>query len=196
MRVTITHDELRSHHGTADDEALTRELMAHFARVLPGRSPAYLTLEEFDRVAHWKLRGQYGRTARHFARLTEERVRECTAAMLALDGDDPVEVAVERVKCIGYEGSPYKMHGVHIRVASAVAALTDPARCCVIDFRGWRAVFGDVPCSYTPNQYRVYAATITRLAGELGWGVAETDIAAWAFDAARSASRRPPVCRH
>jgi hypothetical protein len=49
--------------------------------------------------------------------------------------------------------------------------------------------------SYTWNQYRTYVAAIADLASRLGWGVAETDIAAWAFDAARSSFARLPVCR-
>jgi len=115
--------------------------------------------------------------------------------MLRIERVDPVEVAADRVRLISDPGSSHKLPGVGIGVASAIAALTDPARCCVIDFRGWRAVFGEERSSYTWNQYRTYVGAISDLAARLGWGVAETDIAAWAFDAARSSFARPPVCR-
>lgn len=144
---------------------------------------------------HWKLRTQYGRNARHLARLTEADLRDSTAAMFLIDGDNPVEVAVARVRLLGDPASPHKLPGVGVPVASAIAALTDPARCCVVDFRGWRAVFGEERSSFTSNQYRTYVKAITDLAGQLGWGVAETDIAAWALDAKRSSLSRAPVCR-
>jgi len=33
------------------------------------------------------------------------------------------------------------LSGVGVPVASAALALTEPQQCCVVDFRGWRAVF-------------------------------------------------------
>jgi hypothetical protein len=57
----ITAVQLIPYRTSSDDYALTEQLKAHFAQMKQERYPMYLTLDEFDRVLRWKLRGQYGR---------------------------------------------------------------------------------------------------------------------------------------
>jgi len=72
--------------------------------------------------------------------------------------------------------------GVGVPVASAILALTDPDRYCVIDFRGWRAVFDEDRRVFSVRNYRDYLAEVDRLAGQLKWPVQETDLALWEYD--------------
>jgi hypothetical protein len=69
-----------------------------------------------------------------------------------------------------------------VPVASAILALTEPERNCVIDFRGWRAVFNDERREFDTPAYILYLTKIRNLAQELGWPVQEADLAVWEYD--------------
>jgi hypothetical protein len=57
----IEAHQLIPYRVSSDDYILTEQLKTHFAQMKQERCPMYLTLDEFDRVIQWKLRGQYGR---------------------------------------------------------------------------------------------------------------------------------------
>ena len=78
------------------------------------------------------------------------------------------------------------LEGVAVPVASAILALTEPERYCVIDFRGWRAVFGGSQTAFTVTDYLRYRCEVARLAAKLGWPVQEADAAIWEYDRKRS----------
>jgi hypothetical protein len=75
--------------------------------------------------------------------------------------------------------------GVGVPVASAVLALTEPQQYCVVDFRGWRTVFGEERESFSIADYLRYRAEVARLAADLGWPVQEADLAIWEYDRRR-----------
>lgn len=72
--------------------------------------------------------------------------------------------------------------GVGVPVASAVLALVFPEKYAVIDFRGWRQVFGEERTTFSVSDYRRYLREIRRLALELEWCVQEVDLAIWEYD--------------
>jgi hypothetical protein len=72
--------------------------------------------------------------------------------------------------------------GVGIPVASAILALSDPQRYCVIDFRGWRALFCEERTAFSVKDYLRYREEVAHLAVDLGWSVQETDLAVWEYD--------------
>ena len=74
------------------------------------------------------------------------------------------------------------LRGVGVPVASAVLALIFPEGYGVIDFRGWRQIFGEERSSYTIADYKRYLAELRHLADELGWPVQEVDLAIWEYD--------------
>jgi hypothetical protein len=76
--------------------------------------------------------------------------------------------------------------GVGVPVASAVLALTDPERYCVIDFRGWRTVFDEERTAFSIRDYLRYRGEVARVAVNLGWPVQETDLAIWEYDRRRT----------
>jgi len=57
----------------------------------------------------------------------------------------------------------------------------------VVDFRGWRALFGEKRRHFSARDYRRYRTAITVLATKLGWSIQETDAVVWEIDRRRSA---------
>jgi len=81
------------------------------------------------------------------------------------------------------------LNGVSIPVASAVLAIVFPEKYAVIDFRGWRQVFGEEKRTFSIRDYKKYLCAIHRLANELGWKVQEVDLAIWEYDRANNGSK-------
>jgi len=107
---------------------------------------------------------------------TEEIIRAVTGLALTITHSDKeyqLELQID-ILCA--------VRGVGVPVASAVLALTFPQEYAVIDFRGWRQVFGnDRTVFFTPD-YKRYMQKIRPLAKELGWCVQEVDYAIWEYD--------------
>lgn len=172
----ITAVQLIPYRTSSDDYALTEQLKAHFAQMKQERYPMYLTLDEFDRVLRWKLRGQYGRQRERRAANTDEVVRVVTEAALSIehpDNDYEIELRF---------GILCTLRGVGVPVASTILALVFPERYTVIDFRGWRQVFGEARRTFSVSDYKRYLREIQKLAQALGWNVQEVDLAIWEYD--------------
>ena len=180
--VVVEPEQLRPVRGSELDIAETRELKRHIARALRHRAPyAFLGLDDFRRIARWKLGRQLGRV-RSLEQLTESLVRSVTRAAFHLHADHKRSDAVAAGVCVGVLTS---LPGVGVPVASAVLALTFPDDYCVVDFRGWRALFGEDRRAFTTNQYLAYRAAVDCMAHLLDWSVQETDHALWELDRRR-----------
>jgi len=173
----ITAVQLVPHRTSSDDYTLTEHLKAHFAQVKRERHPMYLTLDEFNRVLQWKLRGQYGRQRERRKANTDDVIRVVTGAALSIEhSDKDYEIELRF-------GILCSLRGVGVPVASAVLALVFPERYAVIDFRGWRQVFGeDKKDEFKVSDYKRYLREVQKLAQELGWLVQEVDLAIWEYD--------------
>jgi len=73
----VDADDIQPYLDTADDIAETELLSAAFRRARTVRKPFFLRKREFVAVAKWKLRGQFGRVARHL-RLNSAPEASCT----------------------------------------------------------------------------------------------------------------------
>ena len=172
----ITAVQLVPHRTSSDDYTLTEHLKVHFAQMKQERRPMYLTLDELDRVLQWKLRGQYGRQRDRRKANTDDVIRVVTGAALSIehpDKDYEIELRF---------GILCALRGVGVPVASAILALVFPERFAVIDFRGWRQVFGEEKTVFSVSDYKRYLPKIQNLAQELGWPVQEVDLAIWEYD--------------
>ena len=172
----ITAGQLIQYRTSSDDYTLTEHIKADFAQMKRERHPMYLTLEEFDRVLQWKLRGQYERQRERRKENTDDEIRVVTGAALSIehpDKDYEIELRV---------GILCTLRGVGVPVASAILALVFPERYAVIDFRGWRQVFGEERTTFSVSDYRRYLREVQNLAQELGWPVQEVDLAIWEYD--------------
>jgi hypothetical protein len=75
------------------------------------------------------------------------------------------------------------MRGIGVPIASAILTVVYPDRYGVIDFRGWRQLFGEEQRVFSVADYVRYLARVRALAVQLpGWTVQETDEAIWDYD--------------
>lgn len=173
----ITAAQLIPYRTSGDDYDRTEYLKGQFAKLRQERVPLYLTLDEFDKILRWELRGQYGRQRESRNVNTDGVIRTVTMAALSLphpvDDDYETELRV---------GVLCALRGVGVPVASAILALVFPEKYAVIDFRGWRQVFGEEKTTFSVSDYKRYLREVRRLALELGWSVQEVELAIWKYD--------------
>lgn len=140
------------------------------------RRPFFLRAGELEQIVRWKLRGQYGRVRSRSHVPSDRLARVVTMAAFAFKDRDPnleMRVRVHLLTAIP---------GVGVPIASAVLALTDPDKYAVIDFRGWRQVFGKEKRAFSVTDYERYLAHVRALADRLGWPAQEVDLAIWEYD--------------
>jgi hypothetical protein len=168
----------------ASDYAETEKLKVRFRRLRAERNPFYLTRDELDPVFKWKLRSQYGRVRWRLKQNSDERCRVITRLAFSVTLDDKdLELELRT-------GILTMLHGVGVPVASAILALVDPENYCVIDFRAWRAVFGEKLDAFDVRHYKKYLDEVRKLAAELGWTPQEVDLAIWAYDYQANQNRK------
>lgn len=160
-----------------EDYADTEELKGKLKRLRAERKPFYLSASELDEILRWKLRGQYGRGEALRVGNTDEVVRAVTTGALSISHDDLDYLLDLRVNIL------CAIRGMGVPVASAVLALVFPEDYCVVDFRGWRQVFGEDKRTFSLRDYKRYLNEIRKLQAELpGWSVQEIDGAIWEKD--------------
>jgi len=162
----------------ADDDDETKRLITKFAELKKMREPFFLKMDEFDEILHWKLRSQYHRQHRNINRNTEDLIREVTKAAFSIESTDVESEIALTLKTL------IKLHGVEVPVASAIMTLCYPEKYCVIDFRGWRQVFGKEKeyASYSTKDYIKYWSIIKQKADEFGITPQQIDMAIWQHD--------------
>lgn len=172
----ILAEDLREFRTAAVDYEETEIIKSELARKSLERQPFFLTGDELERIFRWKLRREYSRNAALMANNTESTYRVVTRSVFEIvESDCNYECSI-RLRLL------MVLPGIGIGVASAILALTEPQRYCVIDFRGWRAIFGEDRGSFSITNYLLYRNQVSRLATELGWTVQETDLAIWEYD--------------
>ena len=176
----IVATQLIQYRTSSDDYNLTQDLKAKFVHLRNERHPLYLTSEEFDDVLHWKLRGQYGRLQERREANTADVIQIVTSAAFSITHPDEDYVTELRISIL------CALRGVGVPVASAFLALVFPEKYAVIDFRGWRQVFGEEKTTFSISDYKRYLREIRCLAVELGWPVQEVDLAIWEYDRVNS----------
>lgn len=176
----VTADELRPLRTAASDWESAENLKSQLAALKTQRSPFWLSREELEPIFKWKLTTQYGRGKRYRDTNSDAAYRIATTAAFSVDEQDP-ELDLELK--VGFLTA---LRGVGVPVASAILALVEPEKYCVIDFRGWRAVFGHRRSVFGIPQYKLYLEQARALASELGWTPQETDLAIWELDRRRN----------
>jgi thermostable 8-oxoguanine DNA glycosylase len=162
----------------ADDNDETKRLIAKFNELKKIRVPFYLNMQEFDEILHWKLRRQYQRQVKNIKRNTKKLIKNVTQSTFSIENANENHEIVLRLKTL------IKLHGVQIPVASAIMTLCYPDKYCVIDFRGWRQIFGGgkEKTNYTIKEYIKYMSIIKKTALEFDVTPQEVDMAIWQYD--------------
>jgi len=162
----------------ADDYEETKRLIAKLDDLKRTRTPYFLNIDELDEIFHWKLRRQYSRQERNIQLNTDELVRKVTTYAFSVSGTDERKTIRLMLKAL------IILHGVQIPVASAIMTLCFPEKYCVIDFRGWRQVYGEEKeyRNYSIKEYLDYWSKITNVALKFGVTPQEVDMALWRYD--------------
>ena len=172
----ITADQIASFRTAAVDYDDTRLLKQKLADQRCERKPLYLTLEEFEEIARWKLGQQSSRQGARRQANTEEVIRSVTGLALTITHPDPEYELELRL------GILWALPGVGIAVASAILALVFPNEYAPIDYRVWRQLFSEEKRGFSISNYKKYISKLRYLADELGWPVQEVDHAIWEYD--------------
>ncbi len=172
----IRAEEIRGLRTAAPDYQETEAIKSRLRELRETREPFYLTAQDLDPIFRWKLRGQYERNRQYRDTNTDAVYRAVTQAAFAVREPDGRYEAEVRLRVLS------ALRGVGVPVASAILALTEPDRYCVIDFRGWRAVFEENRNAFDVSRYLKYRSEVLILASQLGWPVQETDLAIWTYD--------------
>ena len=162
--------------GLAPDGDTTEKLKLNFRRLRKNRRPFFLEPSDFDDILHWKLGSQYGRVSRHRDRLLDTSIPIVTRAAFevsAAERGDTLKIRTALLTALPIVGVP---------VASAILALVMPEEYGVVDFRGWRQVFGEKRGTFSINDYSRYMVHVWRLSNELSWLPQEVDHAIWEYD--------------
>jgi len=190
LKESITQDnsnilpQLRSRHqifaliNRADDYEETKRLINKLDGLKKTRTPYYLNINELDEIFHWKLRRQYYRQIWNIKENTDDSIRTITKAAFSVSSSDERKVIELMLKTL------IKLHGVQTPVASAIMTLSYPERYCVIDYRGWRQMYGEDKKyqNYSVKEYLVYWTKITTVAKKFGVTPQEVDMATWQYD--------------
>jgi len=172
----ISAEILKPYKKSSDDYQKTEELKKRLRLLKNGRQPFYLTLSEFEEILRWKLRNQYNRTASIRTQNNEKIIQEITLLALNIKHDNIEYETKIRFSLL------MAINGVAVPVASSILALTYPEKYAVIDFRGWRQIFGEEKHYFTFSDYEKYLIEINKLAKELSWLPQEIDLAVWELD--------------
>lgn len=162
--------------GLAPDGDTTEKLKRDFGRLRKERRPFFLGASEFDKILDWKLGSQYGRVSRHRKLLLDTSIPIVTRAAFEVRAAERGETLKIRT------GILTALPIVGVPVASAILALVMPEEYGVIDFRGWRQVFGDKRPNFSIPGYLRYMQHVWRLADELSWMPQEVEHAIWYHD--------------
>ena len=154
----------------------TETLKKTFLILQNERASFYLTKTEFDQILRWKLRGQYSRQKERRSHNSEELIQKVTGFAFSIEHSDDeyeLELKIRILTCL---------RGVGVPVASAILALVYPHEYAVIDYRGWRQVFGESKTTFTIPDYKRYLGELRLLSDELDWPIQEVDLAIWEYD--------------
>ena len=168
--------DLRPLRTAAADYPEAERLKAGLRDLRATRTPFFLTGADLEPIFRWKLARQYGRSQRAREANTESAYKAVTAAAFTVHEADTDYEAELRLRILS------SLRGIGIPVAAAILALTDPDHYCVIDFRGWRAVFHEDRHAFDVVHYNTYRHQMRHLAEELAWPVQEVDLALWEYD--------------
>lgn len=172
----IRPEDLQDLKTAAPDYDETEALKQKLRLLRETRIPFFLEAAELEPIFKWKLGSQYRRGL--WQRSTNSNAAYLIATKAAFEVHE-AELEYQIELSFGFLTA---LRGVGVPVASAILALVEPSKYCVIDFRGWRLLFGERRASFGIGHYKRYLAQVKKLSNELGWSPQETDLAIWELD--------------
>lgn len=179
----ITANDIRPLRQDALDFQETEAIKTLLATRRQNGGSLFLTVDDFKRIALWKLGQQLGRVNYLLVQNTPQLIENTTRLALSTTIEDPDYEFQFRFAILT------SLRGVGTGVASAILALSFPEKYCVVDYRGWYQVFHRNKTVFSFGDYRNYLRRVLILAQELDWLPQEVDLAIWEFDR-RNRNRR------
>lgn len=149
------------------------KLRGEFSHKLNSRKEKFLDSKEFEQILCWKLDTQANRSKQLRLVNTDGLVIPITKAYFNLKSENfdyETEVKIKMLTSLKGVGTP---------LASAIMAITEPLKYCIVDSVLWEFIFNEEKSSFTPNDYLKFHKVILELSKKLDSDVQKTEFTLW-----------------
>ena len=170
--------ELERPHVRISEYRNLLELKRYFNHVAKSRQYFFLTLDELQVIARYKLGARFsGWLSRHHNVLTEQLVQTQTRNVFGFTDPNFDRLIAAQIEELT------RLPGVGVRLASAVLSISHSKLDLPIgDDRLWEALFpfAQLPSCWTAEHYRIVLIKLRDVRRTLGWeSLAELEFAIW-----------------
>jgi hypothetical protein len=148
-------------------------LRGEFSRKLNSRKEKFLDSKEFEQILCWKLDTQAHRSKQLRLVNVDSLVIPITKAYFNLKSENFEYETEVKIKLLT------SLKGVGTPLASAVMAITEPQKYCIVDSVLWEFIFNEEKSSFTTNDYLKFHKVIIELSEKLDRDVQKTEFTLW-----------------
>lgn len=156
-----------------EDFLILDSLRSEFSTKLKSRKDKFLDSKEFEQILCWKLDTQAHRSKQLRLANVDGLVIPITKTYFKLKSehfDYETEVKIKLLTSLKGVGTP---------LASAIMAITEPNKYCIIDSVLWEFIFHEDKNSFTTNDYLKFHKIILELSKKLDKDVQKTEFTLW-----------------
>ncbi len=155
-----------------DFESL-ESLRGEYSRKLSLRKEKYLDAKEFEQIICWKLDTQAHRSKQLRLANIDGLVVPITKAYFNLKSENFEYETEIKIKLLT------SLKGVGTPLASAVMAITEPQKYCIVDSVLWEFIFHQEKSSFTTNDYLKFHKVISELSQRLDKDLQRAEFTLW-----------------
>jgi hypothetical protein len=156
-----------------DDFVGLDALRGEFADILRLRKEKYLNSAEFERIICWKLDTQAHRSKKLRMVNVDKLVVPITKAYFNLNLDNFDYETEVKIKILT------SLKGVGTPLATAVMAITEPEKYCIIDSILWAFIFNQEKSTFSTNDYLKFHKFVVELSRKLDRDIQKTEFSLW-----------------
>jgi hypothetical protein len=148
-------------------------LRGEFSHKLNSRKEKFLDSKEFEQILCWKLDTQAHRSKKLRLVNVDGLVIPITKAYFNLKSENFEYETEVKIKLLT------SLKGVGTPLASAVMAITEPQKYCIVDSVLWEFIFNEEKSSFTTNDYLKFHKVIIERSEKLDRDVQKTEFTLW-----------------
>jgi hypothetical protein len=148
-------------------------LRGEFSHKLNSRKEKFLDSKEFEQILCWKLDTQAHRSKQLRLVNVDGLVIPITKAYFNLKSENFEYETEVKIKLLT------SLKGVGTPLASAVMAITEPQKYCIVDSVLWEFIFNEEKSSFTTNDYLKFHKVIIERSEKLDRDVQKTEFTLW-----------------
>ena len=148
-------------------------LRGEFSHKLNSRKEKFLNSKEFEQILCWKLDTQAHRSKQLRLVNVDGLVIPITKAYFNLKSENFEYETEVKIKLLT------SLKGVGTPLASAVMAITEPQKYCIVDSVLWEFIFNEEKSSFTTNDYLKFHKVIIERSEKLDRDVQKTEFTLW-----------------